>query len=164
MMDAEDQRAIDQARARVAGSGYADALDQYRLRAAARHERREHREATATDVEYMQEQHEQLQRTVLDVIDSALMPGLLDVTEDIGRSTSTLQKRIAELEARMPGAEVLATRREISELGSFLSTLAMQMTQALTRMRGELDGMRGDRRDDENVVVPRNAWRHKGAA
>jgi len=112
----------------------------------------------------MQEQHEQLQRTVLDVIDSALMPGLLDVTEDIGRSTSTLQKRIAELEARMPGAEVLATRREISELGSFLSTLAMQMTQALTRMRGELDGMRGDRRDDENVVVPRNAWRHKGAA
>jgi hypothetical protein len=27
-------------------------------------------------------------------------------------------------------------------------------------LRGELRGVRGDRRDD-NVLVPRNAWRHR---
>jgi hypothetical protein len=135
--------------------------DVWCLRAHERRERREQREATTTDAETMQAQ---LEQAVCDVIERTLLPDLVGLAEDIGESTGKLQKRVNELEARMPGTEILATRREISELGSFLSTLAMQMTQTLTRMRGELDGMRGDRRDDENVVVPRNAWRHRGAA
>jgi hypothetical protein len=42
---------------------------------------------------------------VCDVIDSVLMPELLGLATDIGESTGSLQKRINELEARMPEAD-----------------------------------------------------------
>jgi hypothetical protein len=77
---------------------------------------------------------EQLQRTVSDVIEQTLIPELSGLAEDIGADSGTLHKRINKLE------------RELAEL------------------RGELRGMRGDRRDDDNVIVPRDVWRRKGAA
>jgi hypothetical protein len=62
-----------------------------------------------------------------------LIDNLSGLVEDLGADSGQMWKRLRDLE------------RELAEL------------------RGELRGMRGDRRDDD-VIIPRDAWRRKGAA